>query len=114
MKYLDRDGDTWETLSDSPAWLLCTKSKVDGFAGQARPTEDAETEYGPLRPVSDDAPIEPLEAPSAALPSTTDVMERGDIFRAAHALVRDLEWDEREYPAVFDVLSVAKWLEGSE
>ncbi|MGV9546833.1 hypothetical protein [Streptomyces ardesiacus] len=114
MKYLDRDGDTWETLSESPAWVLCTKSVVDGFAGQARTAEEAETMYGPLRPVVDDTPAEPQDAPLPASPSAIDVMDRAEVFRAAHALVLDLEWDEREYPAVFDVLSVAKWLEGGE
>ncbi|MFF9525387.1 hypothetical protein ACF1DV_25910 [Streptomyces achromogenes] len=40
----------------------------------------------------------------------SDVMDRAEVFRAAHALVADLEWDEAA--SVYDVLQVAKWLEG--
>ncbi|MFD5161023.1 hypothetical protein ACFWMJ_23590 [Streptomyces hawaiiensis] len=47
-------------------------------------------------------------APS--LSDDAEVMDRADVFRAAHALVKDLEWDEKA--SVYDVLQVAKWLEG--
>ncbi|WDM17659.1 hypothetical protein J3S85_37770 [Streptomyces lavenduligriseus] len=47
-------------------------------------------------------------APSLA--DANEVMDRAEVFRAAHALVDGLEWDEK--PSVYDVLQVAKWLEG--
>ncbi|MFE0326309.1 hypothetical protein ACFW08_05770 [Streptomyces sp. NPDC058960] len=49
-----------------------------------------------------------LVAPSMSEPA--EVMDRADVFRSAHALVQGLEWDEKA--SVYDVLQVAKWLEG--
>ncbi|MFJ6636593.1 hypothetical protein ACIQMR_35295 [Streptomyces sp. NPDC091376] len=42
-------------------------------------------------------------------PAEARVMDRGDLFRAAHALVKSLEWDEAF--SVYDVLQVSKFLE---
>jgi hypothetical protein len=53
------------------------------------------------------------EEPTIVAPSfadAADVMDRADVFRAAHALVQGQEWDEKA--SVYDVLQVAKWLEG--
>lgn len=105
MKYIDTDGDTWEDVEDSR--LQCIASGTSTFTGTALARTVVEEKYGPLRPVADD-----LAEPD--LPTVESVMSRNDIFRSAHALVTGLEWSESDKPSVYDVLSVAKWLEGDE
>ncbi|MFF3312493.1 hypothetical protein [Streptomyces sp. NPDC002952] len=100
MQYTDRDGDLWESQEDD--LVICTRSSVLGFEGVSRSLEAVEEDYGPLVPV--------LEAPDETLPTLSDVMDRADVFQSAHALVTGLEWGENA--SVYDVLSVAKWLEG--
>lgn len=56
----------------------------------------------------EDAPVDLVPAH----PTISDVMDRSAVFQSAHALVTGLKWDESESPSVYDVLSVAKWLEG--
>ncbi|MEU3729976.1 hypothetical protein AB0E81_11285 [Streptomyces sp. NPDC033538] len=112
MRYIDNTGDTWEDAEEET--LRVVSAQMPGDVGLVFTRSSAEELYGPLRPLADGTSVEPQDAPLPALPSITDVMDRADVFRAAHALVADLKWDEREYPAVFDVLSVAKWLEGDE
>ncbi|MEU0860635.1 hypothetical protein ABZ352_35510 [Streptomyces griseofuscus] len=111
MKYTDKDGDTWEETSDGR--LRCVSSEVFGFEGSTGSRKDVETFYGPLRegdvdPNTDDEDEEDTEEPE--LPTVESVMERVDVFRAAHAMVTNLEWEEK--PSVYDVLQIAKWLEG--
>lgn len=111
MKFTDHDGDTWEAVNGG-RHLLCVASSVSGFEGSSFTREFVEEHYGPLSP--EGASAEPQEAASPAPASAIDVMDRGDVFRAAHALVTGLPWGEEEKPSVYDVLSVAKWLEGDE
>ncbi|MCM2391735.1 hypothetical protein [Streptomyces albipurpureus] len=42
------------------------------------------------------------------LSAVEDVMDRADVFRAAHALISNLPWGETV--GVYDVLQVAKFL----
>lgn len=100
MKYLDKDGDEWEEAPDDN--LRCVASATPAFMGLTLVRDVVEEEYGPLRPAG--------ERSSDDLPTVESVMSRGDIFQAAHALVNGLTWEEKA--SVYDVLSVAKWLEG--
>jgi hypothetical protein len=100
VKYYDKDGDVWEDAEEGR--LECVSSSVAGFEGQTFRRSYVEEQYGPLQ--SDDEPS------SDELPTVGDVMSRADILSAAHALVKGLEWDEKA--SVYDVLQVAKWLEG--
>jgi hypothetical protein len=102
MKYRDKDGDVWEEASDDN--LQCIASATAGFLGMMLVREVVEEEYGPLQPAD--------ERPSGELPTVEDVMSRADVFHTAHALVTGLPWEGTEKPSVYDVLSVAKWLEG--
>lgn len=97
MKYIDNDGDTWEERADV---LVCVQTGVPGFEGTEKSRAEVEDEFGPLVPVSDEPDF----------PTVSDVMDRAAIFQAAHALVKGLDWDENA--SVYDVLQVAKWLEG--
>lgn len=112
MKYLDKDGDTWEEAEDGTLHIVTARAPAD--VGLTATRELADVKYGPLRPVADDTPVEPQNAPSATLPSITDVIDRAAIFQSAHALVTGLTWSDDEKPSVYDVLQVAKWLEGEE
>ncbi|KUF18849.1 hypothetical protein [Streptomyces silvensis] len=105
MRYIDRDGDTWETYGDGSE-LHCV-ARADGTtAGGVLSRIEVEDEFGPLIPLDGE---EPQEAPSQPLPTVEGVMTRATVFQAAHALVKGLEWGE---PAtVYDVLQVTKWLE---
>lgn len=109
MKYIDNAGDIWE---DAGAGFVRVVQMNGRPAGYAEPLERAraDEEWGPLRPLND-ADDEPQNDPSDSLPRVTDVMGRADVFQAAHALVKGLEWGGED-PSVYDVLSVAKWLEG--
>lgn len=54
MRYIDRDGDTWETTADDR--LKCTaRSSSDpfGYIGTVMDRDDCETQHGPLRLVDD-------------------------------------------------------------
>ncbi|MFD4234281.1 hypothetical protein [Streptomyces sp. NPDC058542] len=50
--------------------------------------------------------------PSPELAVVEAEMQRVDLFRRAHALVNDLRWDDTV--GVYDVLQVARFLEGGE
>ncbi|MFD5161024.1 hypothetical protein ACFWMJ_23595 [Streptomyces hawaiiensis] len=54
MKYIDRDGDTWEDHSGE--LLKCVHTSTESFAGFEMQRCDVEREYGPLRLV-DEAPL---------------------------------------------------------
>jgi hypothetical protein len=109
MRYIDTTGDTWEDAEDGN--LRVVAAKLPGDVGLVFTRDDAEEMYGPLRPVAD---VEaPQNDPSDGLPTVTDVMDRASVFQSAHALVKGLEWGGEE-PSVYDVLNVAKWLEGHE
>jgi hypothetical protein len=112
VKYIDKDGDTWESRETDD--LLRCVERVDGSqAGGLMLRAEVENDFGPLRPVGGDPnEKQPSDAPDA-LPRVTDVMDRASVFQNAHALVTGLEWG-MENPSVYDVLSVAKWLEGAE
>ncbi len=112
MKYIDVDGDTWADTGDGR--LVCTRSSVAGFEGVERARSYVEEAHGPLVGLSDDIPAEPQNAPSPALPTVDGVMSRASVFQSAHDLVTGLQWGDEENPSVYDVLSVAKWLEGDE
>ncbi|MFF1625585.1 hypothetical protein [Streptomyces sp. NPDC058272] len=103
MKYLDNDGDVWEEHADD--LFVCVRSFVAGFEGAEKTRSALAAEFGPLHPM-DAADTEP----HTGLPTVADVMSRASVFQAAHALVQGLEWDEKA--SVYDVLQVAKWLEG--
>ncbi|GAB1326946.1 hypothetical protein [Streptomyces sennicomposti] len=107
MRYIDKDGDTWEDAEPGSLRIVQAKDKCD--VGLTVRLERAEEMYGPFTPLPDHD--EPQNDPSDALPRVTDVMGRADVFQAAHALVKGLEWGD-EKPSVYDVLNVAKWLEG--
>jgi hypothetical protein len=106
VRYTDKDGDVWEDVGSGR--LLCVSSSVAGFEGVSYGVEYVEEQYGPLRAAREAGSDEPAE--SDDLPTVADVMSRADIFQSAHALVKGLEWDEKA--SVYDVLQVAKWLEG--
>jgi hypothetical protein len=107
--YIDRDGDTWEPYGDGSE-LRCVVRANGDPGGGVLPRREVETEFGPLRPVDGE---EPQSGASDALPTVEGVMSRASVFQSAHALVTGLEWGE-EKPSVYDVLSVAKWLEDAE
>ncbi|MEU1200141.1 hypothetical protein ABZ446_28500 [Streptomyces sp. NPDC005813] len=100
MKYVDRDGDTWEERGDDV--LVCVRTSDYAFEGVEKCRAEVESEFGPLVPVKDEPD----------LPTVSDVMDRAAIFQSAHALVKGLKWAEDA--SVYDVLSVAKWLEAGE
>lgn len=108
MRYIDTDGDEWETLPGGT--LRVVRSDSADTIGLELSRASVERSYGPLRPLV--ASADDAEQPSDGLPSVSDVMSRAGIFQSAHALVTGLEWDQSEKPSVYDVLSVAKWLEG--
>ncbi|MYR43091.1 hypothetical protein [Streptomyces sp. SID5910] len=110
MKYTDHDGDTWEAVNEG-RHLLCVASSVSGFEGSSFTREFVEEHYGPLNP---EGAQEQQDAPAPALPTVEGVMSRASVFQSAHALVTGLPWGDEEKPSVYDVLSVAKWLEGDE
>ncbi|MCQ6554767.1 hypothetical protein NPS70_16400 [Streptomyces sp. C10-9-1] len=111
MRYIDREGDVWADVatndSDVPDLVRCVRRAGEDIdRGLIAPREDIAERWGPLTPLGD-GPVPPLTADA----TPAEVMSRGDVFRAAHALVGSLAWD-MEKPSVFDVLSVAKWLGG--
>ena len=108
MKYVDTDGDVWEESGDGR--LTCVASSVAGYEGTSHERDHVEQHHGPLRPLV--ALTEDAEPPSDGLPTVSDVMSRATVFQTAHALVTGLKWDDSEKASVYDVLSVAKWLEG--
>jgi hypothetical protein len=110
VKYIDRDGDTWEDTEDGRLRIVTSRNPTD--VGLTSDRAAAETRYGPLRPLTEGT-AEPQDAPSPALPTVEGVLSRASVFQSAHALVTGLSWGE-EKPTVYDVLSVAKWLEGDE
>lgn len=105
MKYIDTTGDTWEDAEDGN--LRVVAAKLPGDVGLVFTRDDAESMYGPLRPLVE----EPQGDASEAMTRVSDVMDRAAVFQSAHALVKGLEWGD-EAPSVYDVLNVAKWLEG--
>jgi hypothetical protein len=107
-KYTDNAGDVWESAGDTHLRLVECEGRpvVDG---ELCPRDEVREMWGPLTLVDGE---EPQDAPSAGLPRVTDVMDRAAVFQSAHALVTGLKWGESESPSVYDVLSVAKWLEG--
>ncbi|MFJ3248343.1 hypothetical protein [Streptomyces sp. NPDC086782] len=108
-QYLDNMGDLWEELPDSRA--RCVQSTVAGFVGKELPFDEAVDQYGPFRLAALGSPAPDIDEPDDVdLPTVSEVMSRADIFQSAHALVSGLKWDEAA--SVYDVLSVAKWLEG--
>jgi len=109
VKYIDRSGDTWEDSTSGTVRIVVMGGNPVTQA-EPWPREMAEEKWGPFRPV---AAGEPQEDVSDELPRVTDVMDRATVFQTAHSLVKGLEWGE-EKPSVYDVLSVAKWLEDAE
>jgi hypothetical protein len=107
VKYTDKSGDTWADIGDDWVRVVVMGGQV---VTDSEPCsrEFVDERWGPLAPLAEDD--EPLSAPSADLPTVSDVMGRASVFQAAHALVQGLEWDEKA--GVYDVLQVAKWLEG--
>lgn len=99
MKYIDQDGDVWEEQGDA---LVCVSTDDEDFRDVERSRSDVEASFGPLHPYE--------ERDESDLPTVDDVMDRAAVFQSAHALVQGLEWDEKA--SVYDVLQVAKWLEG--
>ncbi|MFJ4768483.1 hypothetical protein ACIP88_05100 [Streptomyces uncialis] len=110
MKYIDKDGDTWQAFGDADG-LVCIARANGTPAGGILTRSAVEEVFGPLRSVED---VESKDAASDGLPRVTDVLDRAAVFRSAHALVWGMEWGEGESLSVYDVLSVAKWLEGDE
>ncbi len=110
MKYTDRSGDTWEEVSAGIVRIVVMGGEP---VPSAEPWERdaAEEKWGPFQPSGTQ---EPQDAPSSVLPTVEGVMSRASVFQSAHALVTGLPWGEEEKPSVYDVLSVAKWLEGDE
>jgi hypothetical protein len=109
VKYIDKDGDVWEEAEDNCLRLVEAKDAADvGITARRDKVADL---HGPLRTYTGAAGAAP-DAPSDDLPRVTDVMDRATVFQSAHALVTGLKWGESESPSVYDVLSVAKWLEG--
>ncbi|AKZ59180.1 hypothetical protein SAM23877_6135 [Streptomyces ambofaciens ATCC 23877] len=111
MKYIDRSGDTWEDVSAGIVRIVVMGGEPVKFA-EPWDRDAAEEKWGPFAP--GDTPAEPQEAPSPVLPTVEGVMSRASVFQSAHALVTGLAWGDEEKPSVYDVLSVAKWLEGDE
>lgn len=106
-KYIDKSGDVWQEVSDGFVRVVRTGgSHVD--ESEPWDVDYVSEKWGPLHPVEDD---EAADAPSDDLPRVAEVMDRATVFQSAHALVTGLEWGE-EKPSVYDVLNVAKWLEG--
>lgn len=104
MKFIDRDGDTWEAVSEDI--LRCIERVDGGPSGGELPRAECEDEYGPLRPVGDDDE----EPEPASGPTLSGVMSRASVFQAAHSMVSGLAWGEEQKPSVYDVLQVAKWM----
>ncbi len=107
MKYIDDGGDIWEDVGDGMVRIIEVQGDEVTDA-EACTLTDVEETFGPLTILDEDAP----ERPSDSLPTVSDVMSRASVFQSAHALVKGLEWDEREWASIHDVLTVAKWLEG--
>ncbi|MGW2950761.1 hypothetical protein [Streptomyces eurythermus] len=106
MKYIDRGGDTWETVAPGYIRVVVMRG-ADTPDSEPWDVDVVEEKWGPLRPL-----VESADAVKPDIPTVESVMSRGDIYRAAHALVAGLAWGESEKPSVYDVLQVAKWLEG--
>jgi hypothetical protein len=105
MKYTDKSGDTWADIGDD--WVrIVVMGGHPVTDSEPCSREFADERWGPLAPL----PYDAVDEPSAGLPTVSDVMGRASVFQAAHALVQGLEWDEKA--GVYDVLQVAKWLEG--
>lgn len=111
MKYIDSVGDIWEDSEED--YLRVVSARRPGDVGVEFTRTDAEAMYGPLRPLKEDSD-DAQDAPSQPLPTVEGVMSRASVFQSAHALVTGLPWGDEEKPSVYDVLSVAKWLEGDE
>ncbi|MEU3986098.1 hypothetical protein AB0F77_39580 [Streptomyces sp. NPDC026672] len=110
MRYIDSGGDVWEDVTDGMVRVVVLGgAEVDH--GEPSEMDHVEETWGPLVPIVDVA--EAPEPPSDVLPTVSAVMDRASVFQSAHALVTGLTWDEGEQPSVYDVLSVAKWLEGA-
>jgi hypothetical protein len=106
VKYIDKDGDVWEDAEDNCLRIVVAKDRAN--VGLTARRDKVEELHGPLNTyVGDESP----DDPSDSLPLVTDVMDRAAVFQNAHALVTGLEWGE-EKASVYDVLNVAKWLEG--
>ncbi|MET9126921.1 hypothetical protein [Streptomyces sp. NPDC004528] len=107
MKYTDNGGDTWEETTPGLVRVVV----LGGVAvtdSQPSAIDYVTEKWGPLTPL-DDSDYEPAEP---SLPTVSDVMSRADVFQAANSLVKGMGLTEAA--SVYDVLSVAKWLEGSE
>ncbi|MFG3014328.1 hypothetical protein ACGFZB_28695 [Streptomyces cinerochromogenes] len=109
MKYRDRGGDTWEDVT--PGYIrVVVMNGVEVDHAEPWDVDYVTEKWGPLCPV-DEAAEEAGDDPAEPdLPTVESVMGRSDIFQAAHALVNGLTWGETA--SVYDVLQVAKWLEG--
>jgi hypothetical protein len=108
VKYTDNGGDVWEDVGDGEVRVV-VMGGTDVTDSESAPREHVEEKWGPLTPLVD--VIDAAELPSDGLPTVADVMDRATVFQSAHALVSGLKWGE-EAPSVYDVLNVAKWLEG--
>ncbi|MFI9123857.1 hypothetical protein ACIGW0_31450 [Streptomyces bikiniensis] len=112
MKYIDRDGDTWESVPDTDL-LKCVERACGLPAGGTMLKAECEGEYGPLRPVQDgDTDNVGRQTNEPSGPTVSDVMSRASVYQAAHSLISGLEWPGDGGPNVYDVLQVAKWMEG--
>lgn len=105
MKYLDEGGDIWEDVGDGMVRVIRLGGETPEDPDPCT-REYAEEQWGPFTSLADDAVL-----PAHGLPTVAEVMDRASVFQNAHALVKGLEWGE-ERPSVYDVLNVAKWLEG--
>ncbi|MDH6625753.1 hypothetical protein M2271_003564 [Streptomyces sp. LBL] len=106
MKYIDDGGDVWEDDGDGMVRVIeVSGDRVDDSEYSA--LEVVEELHGPLTPLTDGA-----ERPSDGFSTVADVLDRASVFQSAHALLKGLDWGEDEKASVYDVLSVAKWLEG--
>jgi hypothetical protein len=106
VRYIDNGGDIWESVDDDRVRVIeIGGDDVDDSEPCA--IDHAERRWGPLTPVTELADEEDYTPP---LPTVSDVMDRASVFQNAHALVSGLKWSDDA--TVYDVLQVAKWLEG--
>lgn len=65
MRFIDRDGDTWETVGDGMVRVIM--SDTDSYVGTQMLQRDAEEAYGPFQRVREGAPDDVRAAVRAEL-----------------------------------------------